>query len=146
MAAGRPAPQQGQFGPAATLYDRLIHDPGAPLDTRVKAANNLALIECQLGDPRAAFDRLSSARRRRRDGPAGVVAIVADSLGWVAVQLGRLSEGLRILESAAERHREAGLPLGEHYLEHCDALRTCVCCPRPSRWRSLHSASSRPTG
>ncbi|MGV1008376.1 MAG: CHAT domain-containing protein [Dermatophilaceae bacterium] len=112
----------GQFAAASTLYHRLLHNPDAPLDMRVKAANNLALIECQLGDPHAAFDRLSSlAADAVQAGPVGA-AIVTDSLGWVAVQLGRLSDGLRILESAAERHREAALPLGEHYLEHCDAL------------------------
>lgn len=112
----------GQFGPATTLYHRLIGDPGTPVGTRVKAANNLALIECQLGDALAAFDRLSALTDDAvRAGPV-LVAVVQESLGWVAVQLGRLSDGLRLLELAAERHREAGLPLGEHYLEHCDAL------------------------
>jgi hypothetical protein len=113
---------RGQFAAASPLYLLVIDNPAAGLDMRVKAANNLSLIECQLGNPRAAFERLRLLRDdAARAGPV-LAAIVENSLGWVAVQLGRLSDGLRILESAADLHREAGLPLGEHYLEHCDAM------------------------
>jgi tetratricopeptide (TPR) repeat protein len=112
----------GRLTQAAALYADLLELPQTPPEMRVKAANNLALIETHGGHYDDALARLDSVRDDARSlGPA-LVAIVEDSRGWVLVQGGRLVEGLRGLAEAAERHREAGLPLGEHYLEHCDAL------------------------
>ena len=111
----------GRLVQAAALYHALLHGSATP-EVRVKAGNNLALIECHQGKQRAALARLERlAGEAEALGPA-LSAVVQDSLGWVCVQSGRLVEGLALLSAAAEIHERAGLPLGEHYLEHSDAL------------------------
>ncbi len=113
---------EGRLKEAATLYGGLLDNPSTPPDINIKAANNLALIESSHGDHTSALARLDDVVDLAAHlGPA-LEAVVADSRGWITVQSGRLVEGLRLLAVAADRHREAGLSLGEHYLEHCDAL------------------------
>ena len=113
---------EGRLPEAAELYGRLLRNPRTPPAIHVKAANNLALIESGRGRYATALSRLAEVEQVAADlGPA-LVAIVADTQAWVTVQSGRLADGLRLLDAAADRHREAGLSLGEHYLEHSDAL------------------------
>ena len=113
---------EGRLPEAAELYGRLVRNPRTPPAIHVKAANNLALIESGRGRYATALSRLAEVEQVAADlGPA-LVAIVADTQAWVTVQSGRLADGLRLLDAAADRHREAGLSLGEHYLEHSDAL------------------------
>ncbi len=131
---------EGRLRQAAVLYEQLLDDPSTPPDIRVKAANNLALIESHHGDHTSALARLDAVTGVAAElGPA-LVAIVADSRGWVTVQSGRLVEGLRLLDEAADRHREAGLSLGEHYLEHSDALEDLRLLPEATRMATLARA------
>ena len=111
----------GRLSQAAELYRQLLSG-AAPPDIRVKVGNNLALIESHQGNHASALARLDRlALEAERVGPA-LVAVVEDSRGWATVQSGRLVEGLRLLDRAAEAHQRAGLSLAEHYLEHSDAL------------------------
>jgi tetratricopeptide (TPR) repeat protein len=113
---------EGRLPEAADLYGQLLRDAGTPPAIHVKAANNLALIESGRGRYSNALARLAQVEDEAASlGPA-LVAIVADTRAWITVQSGRLTDGLRLLDVAADRHREAGLSLGEHYLEHSDAL------------------------
>lgn len=112
----------GRLSEAATLYRRILADPGAPAEVRAKAANNLGIIEADCGRPVAAlacFDQAAAAAEQV--GPA-VVAFVAGTRAWVTVQAGRLTEGLELFEEAARIWAVAGLPLGELYAEYVDAL------------------------
>ncbi len=112
----------GHLLQAAELYRSALADPAASPETRAKVANNLALIEVVHGRVDSAFANLRlAALAAVRAGPAPV-AIVAQSWGWVAVQAGRLTEGLRRFDEAAGLYERAGLPLAEHHLEYVDVL------------------------
>ncbi|HEV8164520.1 MAG TPA: hypothetical protein VGR74_08745, partial [Actinomycetota bacterium] len=112
----------GRLSEAARLYLRVLADDGAPVAVRAIMANNLALIEAQHGDYDAALDRLTGAAALAAEVGPAVVALVAQSRCWVTVQAGRLAESLRLFDQAARLYELAGLSLGEHYVEHVDAL------------------------
>jgi tetratricopeptide (TPR) repeat protein len=112
----------GRLAEAATVYRRVLADDRAPAAVRAIMANNLALIDAEHGDHDAALDRLSEAAALAAGVGPAVVALVAQSRGWVTVQAGRLTESLRLFDEAAGLYQAAGLSLGEHYLEHLDAL------------------------
>lgn len=112
----------GRLSPAARIYRDLLSRPGIPLVIRGKVANNLGLIEAQRGFTAAAFRRLDEAAAAAvQTGPV-LEAGVIQSRGWVTVLAGRLPEGLRLFDEAAQIFRDAGLPLGELYTEYADAL------------------------
>jgi tetratricopeptide (TPR) repeat protein len=112
----------GHLSEAAAIYRRVLALPDPPPPVAAIMANNLALIEVQHGHHDVALDRLDhAAKLAQLVGPA-VVALVAQSRGWAMVQAGRLTESLRVFEDAASLYEAAGLSLGEHYLEHVDAL------------------------
>jgi CHAT domain len=112
----------GRLTTAATLYRRVLTDPRASVDVKAKSANNLALIDVQLGAAKAADAHIELATDLADEVGPALRAIVAQSRAWVTVQTGRLAEGLRRFEQAAQLYSAAGLPLGEHYLEYADAL------------------------
>lgn len=112
----------GHLGEAAAIYRDLLADPDSPLRTQVRAGNNLALIEAQHGRYAEATRRLERAAGLAGDDGPAAVAAVAQSLGWVTVQSGRLAEGLRRFAEAAQAYESASLPLGEHFVEYADAL------------------------
>jgi tetratricopeptide (TPR) repeat protein len=112
----------GHLSRAAAIYRRVLACPDPPAPVAAIMANNLALIEVQHGHADAALDLLDQAAKLAElVGPA-VVALVAQSRGWAMVQAGRLTESLRMFGDAASLYEAAGLSLGEHYLEHVDAL------------------------
>jgi tetratricopeptide (TPR) repeat protein len=112
----------GRLADAAVMYHRVISDPQAGRRRTVQCANNLAQIESQQGRYGPALRRLDQAQRAAAEiGPA-LAAVVTHSRAWVTVQSGRFAEGLRLYQEAAEAHRAAGLPLGEHYVEYADSL------------------------
>jgi hypothetical protein len=112
----------GRLTTAAALYRRVLADPRAPVDVKAKSANNVALIDVQLGAARAADAHIQLATDLADQVGPALRAIVAQSRAWVAVQTGRLAEGLQRFDQAAQLYVAAGLPLGEHYLEYVDAL------------------------
>ena len=131
------AHNEGRLREAAALYERLLAHDDTPLDIRVKVSNNLALIESHHGRHASALARLEAVQAdAAAQGPA-LVAIVEDTRAWVTVQSGRLAEGLRLLDVAADRHVAAGLSLGEHYLEHSDALEDLRLLPEAIRLVTL---------
>jgi CHAT domain-containing protein/tetratricopeptide (TPR) repeat protein len=112
----------GRLAEAAALYRRVLAQAASPAAVRAIMANNLALIDAQYGYHDAALERLTGAAVLAAEVGPAVVALVAQSRGWVTVQAGRLAESLRLFDHAAHLYETAGLPLGEPYLEHVDAL------------------------
>ncbi|WP_344424465.1 CHAT domain-containing protein [Pseudonocardia ailaonensis] len=109
----------GRLRDAARICRRILADPRSTVETQAKIANNLALLEAQLGRPAAALGLLDRADELA--GPA-LAAIVACSRGWVLARAGRLAESLRQFDDAEVRYREVGLPLAELHLEQLDTL------------------------
>ncbi len=112
----------GRLTDAAALYRDVLGRPGCPLDVLVKAHNNLALVEVQLGHGPAAIVLIDRAVALATGLGPTLVAMVAQSRAWVSMQVGRLTESLRQFEEAGLLYEEAGLPLAEHYTEYSDAL------------------------
>jgi tetratricopeptide (TPR) repeat protein len=112
----------GRLAEAAALYRRVLAQAASPAAVRAIMANNLALIDAQYGHHDAALERLTGAAVLAAEVGPAVVALVAQSRGWVTVQAGRLAESLRLFDHAAHLYETAGLPLGEPYLEYVDAL------------------------
>jgi tetratricopeptide (TPR) repeat protein len=112
----------GRLAEAAEIYLRMLSDPGVSARRTVLGGNNLALIESQQGRYGQALRRLDQAMKKADEVGPAVVAVVAASRAWVTVQSGRFAEGLGLFEEAANAHRAAALPLGEHYIEYADAL------------------------
>ena len=112
----------GRLSDAAAVYRRVLTEPDCPVDVRAKVTNNLALIEVQRGDHRAAFGYLDEAALLAAEVGPALVAPFHQSRAWVMVQTGRLTDSLRLFDEALQLYKAAGLPLGEHYLEHADAL------------------------
>lgn len=112
----------GRLTDAAGLYRDVLGRPGCPLDVLVKATNNLALVEVQLGHGPAAIMHIDRAAELATGLGPTLVAIVAQSRAWVTMQVGRLAESLRQFEEAGLLYEKAGLPLAEHYTEYADAL------------------------
>lgn len=122
----------GRLADAARLYRDVLGRPDCPPDVLVKATNNLALIEVQLGHGQAALVHIDRAVQLANAlGPAPL-AIVAQSRAWVTMQMGRLAESLSRFEEAGLLYEKAGLPLGEHYLEYADALMDLRLLPEAS--------------
>jgi tetratricopeptide (TPR) repeat protein len=112
----------GRLAEAAVIYHRVLSDPEAGQRRAVQCANNLALIESQQGRYGPALRRLGQAQLAAAEIGPVLLAVVIHSRAWVTVQSGRFTEGMRLYQEAAEVHRAAGLPLGEHYVEYADAL------------------------
>jgi len=112
----------GRLSEAAGLYHAVLANPTAPVEVRAKAANNRAIIEAQLGRYETALTFASMAIDAAGKIGRGAVAVAAETRAAVTVQAGRLAEGVRLFEEAAELWRAAGLPLGELYTEYADAF------------------------
>lgn len=112
----------GRLSEAAAAYRRVLAMPDCPIDVKAKVANNLALIEVQRGRHGPALAYLDQATAAAAEVGPALVAIVAQSRGWVTMQTGRLTQSLSLFDEAARLYEAAGLPLGEPYLEHVDAL------------------------
>jgi CHAT domain-containing protein/tetratricopeptide (TPR) repeat protein len=112
----------GRLAEAAGIYRQVLADPALSAVRRVGTSNNLALIESEQGQHKAALRRLGQALPAAAElGPA-LSSLLTQSRAWVTVQSGRFIEGLRLFDQAEAIYRQAGLPLGEHYTEYADAL------------------------
>ena len=111
----------GRLVDAASIYHRLLADPGIGTRRRAECANNLALIEAEQGRFGSALRRLAETPDAAEVGPA-LAAALTQTRAWVTMKSGRAAEGLRIFEEAARAYRAAALSLGEHYIEYADAL------------------------
>ena len=111
----------GRLVDAASIYHRLLADPGIGTRRRAECANNLALIEAEQGRFGSALRRLAETPGAAEVGPA-LAAALTQTRAWVTMKSGRAAEGLRIFEEAARAYRAAALSLGEHYIEYADAL------------------------
>ena len=113
---------RGQLAEAARAYRKGLADPGCPPDVRCKLANNLGFIEAQCGHLDAALRCMEEAASAADEVGPAYVAIVRESRAWVTVQAGRLSEGIRLFDEAADLWEKAGLSLAEFHMEYADVL------------------------
>ena len=113
----------GDFVAAARAYQRAAGDaaPGRP-EVRVKALNNLALVEVRIGRYARAERHLRTAATLAETYSPAAAAIVAHNLAGVAADSGDPVEALRRYGVAEEQLAAAGLPLAEHHLDKSKAL------------------------
>jgi len=99
----------GDFKAAAAEYGRVVE----VVPQNAVALNNLAWVQYQAGDARAA----ATARRAWKLAPD--IATVADTLGWILVESDDVAEGLPLLEQA---DKAVGLAQPEVRYHHAAAL------------------------
>jgi tetratricopeptide (TPR) repeat protein len=107
---------------AAALYHRVLADPLCPPDVWIKAANNLSVADTELGRPRAALEVLEQAAVRAREHGPLLIALITNSQAYSSFHAGEVVTSLRLFDLAGQLHADAGLPLGEHYLDYADVL------------------------
>jgi tetratricopeptide (TPR) repeat protein len=107
---------------AAALYQQVLADPLCPPDVWIKAANNLSVADTELGRPQAALDLLARAAALAREQSPRLLAIITNSQAWSSFHAGEVVDSLRLFELAGQLHADAGIPLGEHYLDYADVL------------------------
>lgn len=112
----------GSLTAAEESYRTLLGHPDLTEQLSIKVANNLALIEAQRGVYEMAQKRVAEAVERATPLGPVVLAPIVQSRAWIAVQAGRLAEGLRHFETAAAVYAAAELSLGEHYAEYADVM------------------------
>ncbi|MEU7906573.1 CHAT domain-containing tetratricopeptide repeat protein [Actinoplanes sp. NPDC049118] len=113
---------RGRVRAAERAYRELLDDPDCPPVVWVKAANNLANAQTQLGRPHEALDHLDHAAELCRELSPRLLAVIANSRAWSTFHAGHLAESVRRFEEAGRLHAAANLPLGEHQLEYADVL------------------------
>ncbi|MGI5126023.1 CHAT domain-containing protein [Pseudonocardia sp. CA-107938] len=111
----------GRLAEAAAVY-RGILDSTAPADVRVRAANNLGLIESLRGRSGPALAHLAEATALAPAVGPAFVAVVAHNRALVLAQCGRLAESVEVFTAAEQLFLDAELPLGEHLGEHAEVL------------------------
>jgi tetratricopeptide (TPR) repeat protein len=112
----------GRLNEASRHYRQVLEDPACPPTVAVKAGNNLAHLECQMGRTEVALALLDVADEVAVVIGPRLVAHLAHARAWVEMQGGRLVESLALFDAAHRLYEVAGLPLGEYYLEYSDAL------------------------
>jgi CHAT domain-containing protein len=112
----------GRLGAAAGSYRRVLADPSATLDNQGSAATNLALIASDGGNFDESLRHLDHAERLAGEVGPSLHAFVAQNRGLVLAQAGRLTESVAQFDRAVELFTGAGVPLGEHLMEHADVL------------------------
>jgi tetratricopeptide (TPR) repeat protein len=114
----------GQLTDAAAVCRDILANPATPADIRGKMANNLALVEVQMGRPEQALQLLDQAENLAASIGSGLVAEFASNRAWVLARAGRLVDGLRQADKAVALLRTAGATtlLGEHYMELADTM------------------------
>src|SRR5262249_47341239 len=101
----------------------ILANPAAPVDIRAKIANNLALVEVQLGRPARALQLLDQAENLATSIGSALAAECASNRAWVLARTGRLVDGLRQADKAVALLRAAGAPpLSEHYMELAETM------------------------
>ncbi len=98
----------------------LSAEPDALL--RAKATNNLAHLESERGHYEAASELLNDSDALAAAAGPIAGAFLAETRARVSAAGGKLADGLLQFENARRRYEEAGLPLGEHWLETIQAL------------------------
>lgn len=112
----------GRLDEAASAYERVLAHPAASADNKGSAANNAALIAAVQGRFDASLAHLDAAAGIADVVGASLHAFVAHNRGLVLAQSGRLAESLAEFDRATELFAQEDIPLGEHYIEHADAL------------------------
>ena len=123
----------GRLEEAAAVYRRILARADTPAAVRTKAANNLGMIDVQCGRVESGLAWFDAAAASAVEVGPAVVAIVAEGRAWATVRAGRLAEGLRQFEDAAELWARANLPLGELHAELADALIDLRLIPEATR-------------
>ena len=112
----------GRADEAVRLLKVVALDAAADLDQRVRANNNLGYLEVQRGHFENALRYVEAAAREAPAAGVASDAMVTQTRAWVNVQAGRLSDAMMLFTRAGALYEQAGIPLGEHFIEYADAL------------------------
>lgn len=112
----------GQLHAAAARYRGVLADAAVTGEIRVKALNNLGLIEAELGQYAVASRLLEQAERLAPDAGPALHAYVAEGCAWVMARSGHLPRSLELFERAERLYEAAGLPAAELHSEQADAM------------------------
>ncbi len=112
----------GRLREAGALYQEVLAHPLSAPDVWIKAANNLSVVHTDLGRPQAALDMLAQAAALAREHSPLLVAIITNSQAWSSFHAGEVVGSLRLFDQAGQLYADAGMPLGEHYLDYADVL------------------------
>jgi CHAT domain-containing protein/tetratricopeptide (TPR) repeat protein len=114
----------GNLLAAAELYGRVLGRTRlrTPIETRLRAQNNLALVLSQLGRFTGAAAAAHAARALAEQVGRSSVGIVTHNEALIAVRSGRVAEALAMFDRAEGILREVGWPLGEAYIERIEVL------------------------
>ena len=112
----------GRITEAAVIYRRTLKRRDLPVDIRAKMANNLAMIEAQLGRYGVALALTGQARELAGEVGPFATALFAGGEAWVLAHAGRLPESLALFEESERLYKVAGLPLAELHAEAADAF------------------------
>jgi tetratricopeptide (TPR) repeat protein len=130
----------GRLDEAAVIYRAVLKRNDLPVDIRTKMANNLAMIEAQVGRVGVALALLGQARTLAPQVGPLYIAYTALGEAWVLAHAGRLPDSLRLFEEAERLFEDAGMPLGEVHAEAADAMLDLRLLPeaRTAADRALH--------
>lgn len=112
----------GRLDEAAATYRTMLRRRDLPAEFRAKIANNLGVIEAQIGRYGPAIALLGQARALATEVGPAMTAYCAEGVAWVTAHAGRLPDSLRLFEEAERLWKDAGLPLGELHAEAADAM------------------------
>ena len=118
---------------AAAIYRRILADPEAPAAVRAKDANNLAMIEADLGHYDLALELVEQARGLAAEVGPALTAYFAEGHAVVLAQAGMLPASLEMFETAERLYEKAGLPLAELYIDYADAMSDLRLFPEAAR-------------
>ncbi|NHC15859.1 tetratricopeptide repeat protein, partial [Motilibacter deserti] len=92
----------GRLKEAAGAYHRALAAGTLPVADKVRVANNLGMIEAQLGRHEQSLGHVAEALELAREVGPAVYAVAAEGQAWATVQAGRVTEGLRLFTQAEQ--------------------------------------------
>lgn len=113
----------GRLADAEASYRELLRQVPPGSTNEVRGANNLALVLAARGEFTEALERAEHAVAVASRLSPLVQPWPFLTRALIEVRTGRLGDGLRDLERAAESCEQAGLSPGECYLEYADTMR-----------------------
>ncbi len=135
------AQNAGRLRDAADTYARVLRRKSLTPLQRARAANNLGLLEAQLGNHAAADRWLDEAAKAATVAGQLPLAVVAETRAWATVRAGHITEGMRQFDEAIELWQRAERPLGELYADYADALANLRLLPE-AREQAEHAAAA----
>lgn len=112
----------GRLTEAAAIYRRLLQQPGLQARDEASAANNLALIACEIGNPSEALKLIARARGAAEAAGPATHAYATLGQAWVTAKTGRLPDSVGLFAEAEKLFATADLPAGVLHVEFADVM------------------------